>query len=29
MAGMPQIEQGALMTLDPRKQRMRLLPLVL
>ena len=29
LGGMPQIEQGVLMTLDPRKQRMRLLPLVL
>ena len=28
LAGMPQIEQGVLMTLDPRKKRMRLLPLV-
>ncbi len=28
VACMPQIGQGVLMTLDPRRQRMRLLPLV-
>ncbi len=28
VAGMPQIEQGVLMTLDPRRRRIRLLPLV-
>ncbi len=28
VAAMPHIEQGVLMTLDPRKRRMRLLPLV-